>query len=234
MKKACVLIIALLIMLSHAASAEVVRFGKTECLLQPAEGQDCLKRYIFFVGSGDYFSATRKCVDLTATDGMLLIPEGNAEYVLNSRASDRVMEDIRPQLLEWAEAGYKMILIGYSSGGYPAVELARELAEAGYPGQLFILDGANRAYKGIYYNADFYRKYLTEWTVTICASEKDTIRIAGNTRALGEELREDGNVTYLVYKKSHNEMKNLALDILSGSGLPDPVSRQNDGKGGNP
>ena len=223
MKKACMLIIVLLIMLSHAASAEVVRFGKTNCLLQPAEGQDCLKRYILFVGSGDYFSATRKCADLTATDGMLLIPEGNAEYVLNSRASDRVVEDIRPLLMKWADAGYDMILIGYSSGGYPAVELAKELAEAGYPGQLFIVDGVNRAYKGTYYNADFYREYLRDWTVTICASEKDTIRIAENTRELGEELREDFNVTYLVYQKSHNEMKNLCLDILSGSGLPAPA-----------
>ena len=223
MRRACMMILAVLIMLSHAASAEVVRFGKTKCLLQPAEGQDCLKRYVLFVGSGDYFSATRKYTELTAADGMLLIPEGNAEYVLNSSASDRVMEDIRPQLMKWAEAAYDIILIGYSSGGYPAVELAKELAEEGYPGQLFILDGVNRAYKGIHYNADFYRKYLREWIVTICASEKDTIRIAENTRELGEELREDGNVTYLVYQKSHNEMKDLALDILRGSGLPDPA-----------
>ena len=223
MRRACMMILAVLIMLSHAASAEVVRFGKTNCLLQPAEGQDCLKRYVLFVGSGDYFSATRKCAGLTATDGMLLIPEGNAEYVQNSRASDRVMEDIRPLLLKWADAGYDMILIGYSSGGYPAVELAKELAEAGYPGQLFIVDGVNRAYKGIHYNADFYREYLREWTVTICASEKDTIRIAENTRELGEELREESNVTYLVYQKSHNEMKNIALGILSGSEFPDPA-----------
>lgn len=223
MKKAGMMVLVLLIMLSRTVSAETVRFGKTNCLLQPAGEQDMMKRYVLFTGSWDYFNAIRKCADITAKDGMLLIPEGDSQYELNSRASDVVIRDIRPQLLEWAEAGYEMILIGYSSGGYPAVELARQLAEEGYPGQLYILDGANRAYKGVYYNADFYRKYLTTWTVTICASKGNSIRIAVNTRALGEELSEDDNVTYFLYDRNHEKMKELYLDILSGTGLPEPV-----------
>lgn len=222
MRKAGAVILVLLILLVHSAGAEVIRRGKTNCLLQPAEEEDTGKRYVLFAGSGDYFFAIRKYADVMARDGMLLIPQGDRQYVLNSRASDEVIRDIRPQLLEWAEAGYEMILVGYSSGGYPAVELARELAEEGYAGQLFILDGANRAYKGIYYNADFYREYLTAWNVTICASAGDSLRIAVNTRALGEALQDDKNVTYLQYNLSHNDMKALYGYIFSGMEMPDP------------
>ena len=141
MRKAGAVIFALLILLVHSAFAEVIRLGKTDCLLQPAAEEDTGKRYVLFAGSGDYFFAIRKCADIAAKDGMLLIPQGDSQYVLNSRASDVVIRDIRPQLLAWAEAGYEMNLVGYSSGGYPAVELARELAEEGYTGKLFILDG---------------------------------------------------------------------------------------------
>ncbi len=222
MRKAGAVILMLLILLVHSAGAEVIRLGKTNCLLQPAAEEDTGKRYVLFAGSGDYFFAIRKCADITAKDGMLLIPQGDSQYVLNSRASDEVIRDIRPQLLEWAEAGCEMILVGYSSGGYPAVELARELAEEGYAGQLFILDGANRAYKSVYYNADFYREYLTTWDVTICASSGDAFRIAIQTRTLGEALREDENVTYFQYNMSHNDMKALYGYVFGGMEMPDP------------
>ena len=222
MRKAGAVILALLILLVHSAFAEVIRLGKTDCLLQPAAEEDTGKRYVLFAGSGDYFFAIRKCADITAKDGMLLIPQGDSQYVLNSRASDEVIRDIRPQLLEWAEEGFEMILVGYSSGGYPAVELARELAEEGYAGKLFVLDGANRAYKSVYYNADFYREYLTAWDVTICASAGDAFRIAVQTRELGEALRDDGNVTYIQYNIGHNDMKALYGYVFGGLEMPDP------------
>lgn len=222
MRKAGTVILALLILLVHSAFAEVIRLGKTDCLLQPAAEEDTGKRYVLFAGSGDYFFAIRKCADIAAKDGMLLIPQGDSQYVLNSRASDVVIRDIRPQLLAWAEAGYEMNLVGYSSGGYPAVELARELAEEGYTGKLFILDGANRAYKSVYYNADFYREYLTSWDVTICASAGDAFRIAIQTRELGEALRDDENVTYLQYNMGHNDMKILYGYVFGGMEMPAP------------
>lgn len=222
MRKAGAVMLVLLILLAHSASAEMIRLGKTNCLLQPAAEEDTGKRYVLFTGSGDYFFAIRKCADITAKDGTLLIPQGDSQYVLNSRASDEVIRDIRPQLLEWAEEGSEMILVGYSSGGYPAVELARELAEEGYAGKLFILDGANRAYKSVYYNADFYREHLTAWDVTICASAGNSFRIAVNTRALGEALRDDENVTYLQYNMGHNDMKNLYGYVFNGLEMPDP------------
>ena len=98
MRKAGAVILVLLILLVHSAGAEVIRLGKTDCLLQPAAEEDTGKRYVLFAGSGDYFFAIRKCADIAAKDGMLLIPQGDSQYVLNSRASDVVIRDIRPQL----------------------------------------------------------------------------------------------------------------------------------------
>ena len=91
-----------------------------------------------------------------------------------------------------------------------------------YAGKLFVLDGANRAYKSVYYNADFYREYLTAWDVTICASAGNSFRIAVNTRALGEALRNDENVTYLQYNMGHNDMKALYGYVFGGLEMPDP------------
>ena len=57
MRKAGAVIFALLILLVHSAFAEVIRLGKTDCLLQPAAEEDTGKRYVLFAGSGDYFFA---------------------------------------------------------------------------------------------------------------------------------------------------------------------------------
>ena len=67
-------------------------------------------------------------------------------------------------------------------------------------------------WKSVYYNADFYREYLTSWDVTICASAGDAFRIAIQTRELGEALRDDENVTYLQYNMGHNDMKILIVE----------------------
>ena len=58
--------------------------------------------------------------------------------------------------------------------------------------------------------------------MTICASAGNSFRIAVNTRALGEALRNDENVTYLQYNMGHNDMKALYGYVFGGLEMPDP------------
>lgn len=216
MKRAWLTAMLILLVFHAAAAAETVQFGKTRCLLQPAAGMDCGKRYILSVGAGDYFFALRNCADLTAADGTLLIPQGDSKYELCSAASDVVIADLFPQVLAWAEAGDEIILTGYSAGGYPATALAAGLAEEGYDGRLYLLDGVYNKYRRVAYNADYFRDRLANWEVTIWASSSRAIEISERTRAVGEALSGDDFVTYRRYDMTHNELKALYAPILAG------------------
>lgn len=222
MKKTGLVLLVVLALLCRAAGAEILRIGKTPCLLNPPEQEDRMKRYIYFAGSGDYFHAVQNCAGYAAADGTLLIPQGDSKFSTCTAASDAVIRDLKPQVLQWAQEGNEIILVGYSAGGYPATALAVYLAGEGYTGHLVILDGIIRAYRGIHYNADYYREKLQAWQVTLCASSSQDVRIAESTRLVGEELREDGNVTYLPYTLSHNDMRSLFPYIFGGMQLPDP------------
>ena len=221
-KRVWLLLLVFLIMLSASASAEIVRIGKTSCLLLPATEEDLMKRYIFFTGSGDYYTALRNREDFAAADGTLLIPQADSQYKSCSVASDAVMKDLRPQLLSWAQEGSEIILIGYSVGGYPATVLAAYLAQEGYTGRLVLLDGVYSMYRGTHYNAPYFREHLESWKVTICASVSRNVKISVRTAKVGDALSGDTFVDYRQYKMSHNELKALTHIILSGKALPDP------------
>ncbi len=229
MRKAWAMAALILLVFHAAASAEKIRIGKTQCLLQPAAEEDRGKRYVLFVGSGDYFFATRNCADITAADGLLLIPQGDSAYQLCSAASDVVIRDLEPQILEWAREGHEIVLTGYSAGGYPATALAVSLAEAGYTGRLYLLDGVYNKYRGIAYNAAYFRENLATWQVTICASSSQAIAISERTRAVGEVLGGDGFAVYRRYAMTHNELKALYAPILSGAPWPEAVEENGPG-----
>ena len=226
MKKTGLVLLVLMALLCRTAGAEIIRIGKTPCLLNPAEQEDRMRRYVYFAGSGDYFHAVQNCADYTASDGMLLVPQGDGRFSTCTAASDVVIRDLKPQVLQWAQEGNEIILVGFSAGGYPATALAVYLAGEGYTGQLVILDGIIRAYRGIHYNAAYYREKLPTWQMTFCASSSQDVRIAEATRQVGEEMRDDGNVTYLPYILSHNAMRSLYPYIFEGMQLPDPEFRE--------
>ena len=221
-------LIALIIMtlIAVSSSAETIRIGKTDCLLQPSAETDSTKKYVLFVGSAEYFNACSSCKDIMAHDGDLLIPQGNGERVLCSAASDEVIRDIRPTLLSWAADGYEMILIGYSAGGYPATTLASQLAEEGYNGRLYLLDGVSGAYKSTYFNESYYRNHLATWDITIYASSDRYVHISERTRRIGSELADDENVIYHRYKLNHEGMKLFYNVIMNGVEAPEPVPEQ--------
>ena len=124
MSRKGLIVLIIMMLIAVSSSAETIRIGKTDCLLQPSAETDSMKKYVLFVGSAEYFNARSSCKSIMADDGDLLIPQGNCERELCSAASDEVIRDIRPTLLSWAADGYEMILIGYSAGGYPATTLA--------------------------------------------------------------------------------------------------------------
>ena len=220
----CLLAVMLLSLLSVSCTAEIVRFGQTRCLLEPPAGEDSGRRYALFVGSGDYFQATRNCEGLSASDGTLLIPEGDGRFELCSRASDQVISDIRDTVLSWAREGHEVILIGYSAGGYPATALAVYLAQEGFTGKLYLLDGIYGDYRGITYNADYYRTGLSSWDVTMCASASTSHNIAERSRKVCGDLMEDSFADCRQYDGTHEDLKALYLMILAGEKLPDPAS----------
>lgn len=230
-RKGVVIFLAVLLLVTSLSSAEMVTIGKTDCLLQPAAEEDAMKKYVLFVGSGDYFHVFRNCGELAAADGELLVPQGSSEYTLCSAASDEVIRDVWPKLRLWAEEGYEIILIGYSAGGYPATALASKLAEEGHTGRLYLLDGIYGAYKGIHYNEAYYREHLAAWNVTIWASEDRYVRISERTRSVGSGLAEDENVVYRQYALSHDGMKTLYDVILNGAEAPEPVNPARDADG---
>lgn len=226
------LIVLIILMLVTVPSfAEIIRIGKTDCLLQPAAEEDTAKKYVLFVGSGDYFHACQNCREITAPDGGLLIPQASSKYTLCSAASDEVIEDIWPTLLSWAEEGSEMILIGYSAGGYPATVLAARLAEKGYTGRLYLLDGVYGAYKSVYYNEAYYREHLLMWDVAIWASSDRLVNISERTRKVGKNLAEDVNVDYRQYALNHNGMKVFYDVILNGAEAPEQVILEKDTDG---
>lgn len=219
------LLAALALLPAFSASADVIQLGDTPCLLQPAaEGDGGLRRYVLFTGDGDYFHAVQNCRDMTALDGLLLIPQGDSSYINYSSASDVVIADLFPALRAWAGDGYEMILIGYSAGGYPATVLAASLAEAGYTGRLILLDGIYGNYRGVAYNEGYYRASLSTWQVTIYASsEKGYPPISDRTQRVGAALADDEFVTYHRYAMSHNEMRMFYRVFLAGAEAPEPV-----------
>ena len=200
--------------------AEVIRIGSTPCLFQPASQEDQGKRYALFVGSGDYFQATRNCADLSAAHGTLLIPQGDGRLELCSRASDQVIADIKATILSWAEEGSEVILVGYSAGGYPATALAIYLAQAGYTGRLYLLDGIYGDYRGITYNAGYYRANLDTWDVTMIASSSTSHNISERSRAVGEAMAEDAFLTYRWYDATHEDLKDIYVQILNDEYTP--------------
>ena len=217
MRRKILLIILSTALLAASCCAEVIRIGGTPCLLQPASREDRGRRYALFVGSGDYFQATRNCADLSAAYGTLLIPEGDGRLELCSRASDQVIADIKGTILSWAEEGSEVILVGYSAGGYPATALAIYLAQAGYTGRLYLLDGIYGDYRGITYNAAYYRENLDAWDVTMIASSHN---IAERSRAVGEAMAEDDFITYRQYDATHEDLKDIYVRILNDEYTP--------------
>ncbi len=215
LRKCCLGIVSVLLLFS-CCRAETVRIGRTQCLMQLPTGEDLSKRYVLFVGSGDYFQALYSCAGITASDGELLIPQADSRYDKPSAASDQIIEDLRPLMLTWAEEGYAIVLTGYSSGGYPATALAVYLADAGYTGKLYILDGIYGDYRGVVYNADYYRSHLSDWQVTICSSAALNFNIAERTRSVGEALSGDAFVTYLAFDITHNELQDYYRVIFDG------------------
>ena len=213
-----VLILAAL--LAASCCAEVIRIGGTPCLLQPASREDRGRRYALFVGSGDYFQATRNCADLSAAYGTLLIPQGDGRLELCSRASDQVIADIKDTILSWAEEGSEVILVGYSAGGYPATALAIYLAQAGYTGRLYLLDGIYGDYRGITYNAEYYRANLAAWDVTMIASSSTSHNISERSRTVGEAMAEDDFITYRWYDATHEDLKDIYVRILNDEYTP--------------
>lgn len=223
-------ILLILMIITVPACAEIVRIGKTDCLLQPASEEDCLKKYVLFVGSAEYFHACMLCGDITARDGELLIPQGNNRYVRCTAASDVVMKDIWPTLLSWAEEGFSIVLIGYSAGGYPASTLASRLAEKGYTGRLYLLDGISGTYRGIRYNEEYYRERLASWELAIWTSSDKKVEIAARSRKIGSALEGDANVDYRHYTMSHARMRLFYDVIMNGAEAPAPEteSREED------
>ncbi len=222
LKKGLCIMLAL-VLAAGSASAEIIRIGKTHCLLQPPSEEDGRKKYALFVGSAEYFHGCMLCGDVTAKDGELLIPQGNEKYILCSAASDVVIRDLWPTLRSWAEEGFDIVLIGYSAGGYPATVLASRLAEEGYTGRLYLLDGIYGAYRSVHYNEDYYREHLASWDLTICASTDDSVQISGRTRKVGAALAGDGNVVYRQYALDHTRMTVFYDVILNGAEAPEPV-----------
>ena len=156
-------------------------------------------------------------------DGELLIPQGNEKYDKHSAASDVVIRDVYPFLLDWAKAGHQMVLIGYSSGGYPATVLAGLLAEAGCTGTVYLLDGVYGNYRSTAFNAEYFRSRLSTWDLRIYASSDRSIKIAERTREVGASLSEDGFVTYHQYSTNHNGMQFLFDVILNDAEAPAPM-----------
>ncbi len=224
MKKLLLFLTVLVLLVPSSGLAEIFPLGDTPCLLQSPSGEeDPHKRYVYFVGSGDYFNAVRNCKDITAADAYLLIPQGDEKYQKPSAASDVVIRDLYPFLLAWAQGGYDLVLIGYSSGGYPATVLAASLAEAGFTGKLYILDGVYGDYRGVTYNAEYYRTRLSSWDLTIWASSDREVPIAERTRKVGVDLYWDDFVTYAQYSLTHNALQHLLDVIINGAAAPEPL-----------
>ena len=228
MLKKSLALFAVLLFLLPAARAERIQIGETRCLLQEAsqEGVDPLRRYVLFVGSGDYFNAVSNYRDYTAQDGVLLIPQGNSKYGKPSAASDVVIADLKPYLLAWAQEGCSITLIGYSSGGFPATVLAAYLAEQGYTGTVYILDGIYGDYRGVSYNEEYYRTHLSTWQVIFCTSTDPTVGIAIRSREICDGLKDEDFVTYLRFDMSHNRLQKLVDVILNGAEAPDPLPEE--------
>ena len=225
MFKKALILFALLVLLIPCARAERIQIGETRCLLQPSslEEADPLRRYVLFVGSGDYFNAVSNYRDYTAVNGALLIPQGNSKYGKPSAASDVVIADLKPYLLAWAREGCDITLIGYSSGGFPATVLSAYLAEEGYTGTVYLLDGIYGDYRGVSYNEEYYRTHLNTWRVVLCTSTDPSVGIAIRSREICEGLKEEDFVTYLRFDMSHNRLQSLIDVFLNEAEMPDPL-----------
>ena len=224
MRKRSLLLAIALLFIMPLCHAEIIRLGETQCLLQAPSGEDTGTKYVLFVGSGVFFHAIRNYQVYAAMDGELLIPQGNEKYDKHSAASDMVIRDVYPFLLDWAKAGHQMVLIGYSSGGYPATVLAGLLAEAGCTGTVYLLDGVYGNYRSTAFNADYFRSRLSTWDLRIYASSDRSIKIAERTREVGASLSEDGFVTYHQYSTNHNGMQVFFDVILNDAEAPAPMS----------
>ena len=115
-------------------------------------------------------------------------------------------------------ADKEIVLVGYSSGGYPAAEIALALAEAGKTDiNLNIVDGVQGA-KGRNQFQEYEKLDAAGVNTTIYSSSSKSTGISQNTRAVGEEFakKEDSNIKYVKDEDnmSHGDIKKLAQDLI--------------------
>ena len=205
-------LLLLLLFLCGTASAE--KAGRTKYVLQPAPEGAGKVLYVLFPGSTEMYSACRTFKDLTADDGLLLLSQPPERKPALADAWKPLIEDISPIILDYARQEYDIRIIGFSAGGYPAVTIATALAEEGFSGTLWLLDGVPKPTEEIEYTADFFREHFSSWQLYFCIAGKDNRDITVRTGEVAAILADDENVTVASYAFRHSRLLSPMLETI--------------------
>ncbi len=195
--------------------------GKTKYDQKVGTNEESEKVYVYFGGSGSITGGIEATANQTLKNNTyadtLLVPTGTGDV---GRWNEwyQTIDDISELLQSDEYKDKEIVLIGYSSGGYPAAEIALNLAEAGMTSQieLHIVDGVQgsdgkepiQEYEAIE-NAGI--------ETTIYASS-DGRGISKVTREVGEKYADSEHITYVSdYTKNnttHRDINSLAHDLI--------------------
>ena len=182
------------------------------------------KVYIYFGGSGaaknGLNASDNKNIKGTTYQDTVIVPilKGNTDSWANWNDVVRDME-ILLQSEEYADK--EIVLVGYSSGGYPAAELALALAKKGRAKNvtLNVVDGVQG--NGVNDCIARYDKLDEAGVNTTIYASNASKTISSRTRAVGEAFaeKEDSNIHYGgKLDLDHGQIQKYAQDLLTKQG----------------
>ena len=194
--------------------------GSTKYDKKEGINENSNKVYIYFGGSGAAKSginaSDNKNIKGTTYQDTVIVPilKGNTDSWANW---NEVVRDMEILLQSEEYAGKEIVLVGYSSGGYPAAELALALAKEGRAENvtLNVVDGVQG--NGVKDCIARYDKLDEAGVNTTIYGSNGSREISSRTRAVGETFatKEASNIHYEKVDLDHGEIQDYAQDLLT-------------------
>ena len=194
--------------------------GSTKYDKKEGINENSNKVYIYFGGSGaaknGINASDNKNIKGTTYQDTVIVPilKGNTDSWANW---NEVVRDMEILLQSEEYAGKEIVLVGYSSGGYPAAELALALAKEGRAENvtLNVVDGVQG--NGVKDCIARYDKLDEAGVNTTIYGSNGSREISSRTRAVGETFatKEASNIHYEKVDLDHGEIQDYAQDLLT-------------------
>ena len=196
------------------------KIGDTKYDKKVGTDENSNRVYVYFSGSG----AIENGINASANEKIKKTSYSDTVIVPTCKDNqgswtewNKTVKDITTLLQSEEYADKEIILIGYSSGGYPAAEVALALANDGDVSNLTlkIVDGVQGASGRS--AIEEYEQLDLAGVNTIIYASNDSRNISKNTRTVGEEFakRENSNVHYNgELEMTHGKINSYAHDLI--------------------